>query len=69
METGNLFKPLARRSDVEVFEELAMGREFTLQRICSSGQSTPQGEWYDQPKDEWVVLLSGSASPTIRRPR
>ena len=32
-----------------------------LERIVSTGQSTPAGEWYDQGKDEWVILLSGGA--------
>ena len=32
-----------------------------IERIVSLGQATPAGEWYDQPDDEWVLLLSGSA--------
>ncbi len=32
-----------------------------LERILSTGQSTPHGQWYDQDADEWVVLLSGKA--------
>lgn len=47
--------------DDEVIETLAVGNSFQLKRIVSSGQTTPEGEWYDQPQDEWVVLLSGSA--------
>ena len=27
----------------------------------SHGQITPKGTWYDQPHDEWVVVLEGSA--------
>lgn len=32
-----------------------------LERIVSLGHATPPGEWYDQERDEWVVLLSGAA--------
>lgn len=34
---------------------------FKLERIVSAGHSTPEGEWYDQDRDEWVILLTGSA--------
>ena len=33
-----------------------------LERIVSTGQSTPPGTWYDQPGDEWVALLAGRAT-------
>lgn len=33
-----------------------------IERIVSSGQSTPEGQWYDQPRDEWVALLQGEAT-------
>ena len=32
-----------------------------VERIVSHGQTTPEGEWYDQDQDEWVVVLEGSA--------
>lgn len=32
-----------------------------LERIVSTGQSTPPGEWYDQATSEWVLVLRGSA--------
>ncbi len=61
MEAGNLFVPHVPQSANEDFEDLARGREFTLQRIVSTGQTTPPGEWYDQDTEEWVVLLAGAA--------
>ncbi|NTV46153.1 MAG: hypothetical protein HGB11_06455, partial [Chlorobiales bacterium] len=33
-----------------------------LERIVSEGHATPGGEWFDQEWDEWVILLSGSAT-------
>ena len=32
-----------------------------IERIVSTGQATPQGEWYDQDADEWVLLVAGGA--------
>lgn len=47
--------------DVEIFEELVRGQAFRLERITSTGQCTPPGEWLEQPEGEWVALLSGAA--------
>ena len=33
-----------------------------IERIVSTGQTTAPAQWYDQPGDEWVVLLSGRAT-------
>jgi len=45
----------------EISETLLNTEHSRLERIISSGQMTPPGEWYDQDKNEWVILLSGSA--------
>jgi len=61
MKMDNIFKPLETPTTVEFFEKLLSTKHFTLERIVSTGQATPPGEWYDQDQDEWVILLSGSA--------
>ena len=46
----------------EFFETLLTGSTGTrVERIVSHGQSTPEGEWYDQHEDEWVMVVEGSA--------
>jgi cupin 2 domain-containing protein len=45
----------------EVCETLAESGTVRIERIVSNGQVTPEGEWYDQERDEWVLLLAGSA--------
>lgn len=45
----------------ELFEVLACGKDFTLERIVSRGHVTPEDNWYDQERDEWVILLDGRA--------
>jgi cupin 2 domain-containing protein len=61
MITGNLFIGIPDSNAEEIFETLASGKNLKLERIISSGQITPEGEWYDQETNEWVILLSGSA--------
>ena len=64
-DMSNLFTDLPNASTAEVFTRLAEGRAFRLEKIVSTGQATPEGEWYDQETDEWVVLLAGSAGLLI----
>jgi cupin 2 domain-containing protein len=45
----------------EFFETLLQRDGLKVERIISTGQATPTGEWYDQSWDEWVLLLSGAA--------
>ena len=61
IETGQLFDALPEAASAEVFELLLETSAFLLERIVSTGQQTPPGEWYDQERPEWVVLLCGSA--------
>lgn len=61
MNVDNLFASPHGGSAGEVFKELLHGGAFRLERIVSTSQTTPPGEWYDQPQAEWVLLLSGRA--------
>lgn len=45
----------------EQFDTLVRSDRLLLERIVSTGQSTPAEHWYDQPRAEWVVLLRGKA--------
>ena len=61
MKPGNIFSGIPDRVKEEIFETILKTDHFALERIISFGQATPPGQWYDQPKDEWVILLKGSA--------
>ena len=61
----NIYSQIPVELQEELFEEIAHGGSFKLQRIISKGHSTPEGEWYDQEMDEWAVLLKGSAGVLI----
>ena len=61
MQILRLFAPQSARPLQELFEPLLEGGRFRLERIVSTGQITPSGEWYDQDWPEWVALLTGAA--------
>ncbi len=63
MEQGNIFGDLpAGEMPHEVFETLVSAPGLRIERIISTGQATPDGEWLAQDRDEWVVLLHGGAA-------
>lgn len=37
-------------------------KHIRIERILSCGQSSPDGFWYDQIEDEWIVLLQGTSA-------
>lgn len=48
-------------NDKEHFEQLCSAQHARIERIISRGHATPDGQWYEQDKDEWVILLKGEA--------
>jgi cupin 2 domain-containing protein len=64
-EIYNLFSNLPVDCQKESFENILCGRNIRIERIVSTGQITAEGDWYDQPHEEWVLLLSGGAELLI----
>ncbi len=62
---SNIFAGIPETLDAERIETLLDRPSFGLERILSRGHATPEGEWYDQDRDEWVLLLKGSAALRI----
>ena len=62
---NNLFaipESTGRPDGPELFQALLTGPSGLLvERIVSHSQTTPEGQWYDQERDEWVVVLEGEA--------
>ena len=51
-----------RPGSPESFDSILKGPHGLLvERIVSHGHITPEGEWYDQERDEWVAVLEGTA--------
>lgn len=61
MENGNIFSGVKKAAPDEIIDTLATTASGRIERIISNGQATPEGQWYDQDQDEWVLLLEGSA--------
>ena len=61
----NLFQDIPENLPEELMEVLVEDSNVRIERIVSRGHQTPEGEWYDQEWDEWVVLLSGQARLVI----
>jgi cupin 2 domain-containing protein len=56
-----LFAQTSSFKGEEEVRPLLIGQSFRLESIHSYGQPSPEGFWYDQPGDEWVMLACGSA--------
>lgn len=61
LESGQLLADLPSAADGEVLDTLLTRDGVHIERIISHGQVTPEGEWYDQDDDEWVIVLGGAA--------
>ncbi len=65
IRSGNIFANVQARLSVEESAVLAELPGARIERIVSTGQSSPPGFWYDQDWAEWVILLEGSAGLLI----
>ena len=57
----NLFANIPADLPNELTETLLGRKGLRIERIVSRGQASPEGFWYDQDEDEWVLLLKGAA--------
>lgn len=57
----NLYADIEADARDERFERLVEQAGVLIERLVSTGQASPEGFWYDDPRDEWVVLLAGAA--------
>ena len=62
----NLFTDIPNDLPIELFENLVNTDSVQIQRIISKGHTTPADDWYDQEKNESVVLLKGAATLEFR---
>jgi cupin 2 domain-containing protein len=57
----NLLAPPTGTPGKESTATLLRHPDFTLEHIVSRGAASPEGFWYDQDRDEWALLLQGTA--------
>ncbi len=66
MTTGNLFADIPEALPEEFFQEILNRANLRIERIVSRGHRSPEGFWYDQTWDEWVLVVQGRAGLEIK---
>ena len=61
MEIRNIFTGTRKQAHEEILETIIQTHQFKIEKIISRGHATTEGEWYDQDKNEWVLVLKGNA--------
>jgi cupin 2 domain-containing protein len=62
VKTGTLKRDLPARPLPDEVVDLLVEREgLRIERIVSTGQTTRQGQWYDEETGEWVLVVAGAA--------
>ena len=61
VKSGSLTSGLEPPGAEELVEALYERPGVRIERIVSSGQASPDGQWYDQDSDEWVLVVAGRA--------
>lgn len=62
MKPQNIFsETLQSLEKREIFELLINTDKVTIEKIISKGQKSSDSDWYDQKKNEWVMILRGRA--------
>ncbi|MEZ0151589.1 MAG: cupin domain-containing protein [Candidatus Reddybacter sp.] len=61
MKDNNVFAAIPQCLNQELVETLLENKDVCIERIVSKGHTSPASGWYDQPKNEWVMVLKGEA--------
>ena len=57
----NLFTDVPGNPPDELLTTLLETSNVRIERIVSHGHTSPEGFWYDQDENEWVIVLKGAA--------
>ena len=63
----NLFNQIPAKLAEELVTVLSESKGVKIERIVSDGHASPDGFWYDQEENEWVLLVSGSAVMSVEK--
>jgi cupin 2 domain-containing protein len=61
MKPDNLFADIPDGLPEESFRDILNRGFVRIERIVSQGHRSPEGFWYDQDWDEWVLVVGGRA--------
>lgn len=57
----NIFENIMIDKNKEQFFDLLKNDKIKIEKIVSNGQSSPINFWYEQEKNEFVLILKGNA--------
>jgi len=61
MDLHNLYDGIPNELPEELFTGILETGALRVERIVSQGHTSPEGFWYDQEQNEWVIVLEGAA--------
>src|SRR3989344_2072380 len=61
MEIKNILSNIPNKIPKEIIETIICSPNIKIERIISKGHVTPKGKWYDQDKNEFVLIIKGNA--------
>ena len=61
----SLFEDIPTELPDELFETICTKESVKIERIVSKGHASPDGFWYDQEQNEFVLVIQGSAGLKI----
>ena len=62
---GSLFEDIPTELPDEKLETICATDRVKIERIISKGHCSPEGFWYDQEQNEFVLVMQGSAGLRI----
>ena len=61
MKISNIFENIPPNLKEELNENILVDNNFKVERIISEAHSSPKDFWYDQPTNEFIYIVAGSA--------
>lgn len=58
----NIFDDIPNKIEEELIETLVRTKNIKIERIISDNHSSPENFWYDQDKNEFVIVLQGEGT-------
>lgn len=58
----NIFENTEEAGEEGLFDLLQKGDHYRIERVVSVGHSSPEGLYYDQENDQWIMLVQGTAT-------
>ncbi len=66
MMPSNLFADIPDSLPEELFRDILNRGAVRIERIVSRGHRSPEGFWFDQAWDEWVLVVRGRAGLEVQ---